>query len=518
MINSKAVSLGLRRLLFVAFVSLTIFSQFSCSKKSSSLLTDDFSYASTNDGFEVGQKEQSDNYEVVQESAITPNIFITKSMIVHNIIELNIDFDDNIEQIIIVRQKEDLNAPFFILIADYIQAFEHYQCTSKLESSATNWQNFNLSLMDVTGDNNLEIICNGYNSKEEQTLDIFKFDTSSIDSGIKFYPIFNYASSGSIDISYKEEVQPTPIEVQEVDPNESDMIKKDIYHFSYLTSKENPVGAYEFVSTSQIPKVKFDDIKLRQIMDNPSIDSKFEFLSGQWILESKAKQKCYLNFDYYNKSFCIYTNIEKKENESTLENYDHITIRKILYNRVQIDGRNENHSFKMTSLKIVYLTMNTISVEIYDNDSSIARLKPNSDYSGTYKKVDDNHLESLFSKQVPPPAKLPSVSGIFFDQLNNQYIFEYPYYKIISPSNEVIENGGYAIYYATVPIFEMVKFDQRGTISQKETYRFTHNVTKLENKLFTSITLSKGKITVHGFKEIDQKPLIIEQKLILPED
>ena len=436
-------------------------------------------------------------------------------MLLQNIIELNIDLDDNIEQILIVKEKQSLNAPFRLLIADYIQAFEHYQCTSQLETTATNLQNFNISLMDITGDSNLEIICTGYNNNDQQTLDIFKFDESSLASGISYFPIFKYASSGSIDISYDETRLPTPIEVQESDETSQDMIKKDIYQFSYLPTPSNPVGEYQFISSTQIPKIQFDDIKLRQVMDNPNIDSKFQLLAGQWLLESKKAKKYYLNFDYHNRSFCIYTNNEKNKNESTIENYNHIAIRKTLYNKVQIDGRNENHTFKLTSLRIVYLAMDTISVEIYDNDSSVARLKPNIDCSGTYRRIDNSHLMDLFSAQIPQNQQFPEINGIFLDQENNQYIFEYPYYKIKSTINVTTENGGYALYNTTVPIIEMVKFDQRRTIIEKRIYRLSHNVTKIDNKIFTALTLSEGKLSVHGFTQSNTPPLILEQKLIL---
>lgn len=444
--------------------------------------------------------------------SIPPKIAIPDHMPVLQTINMNIDSDAPDEQIILVKEGSDINARFKILIADYLQIFEYYALTSENITQATNVQSFQATPMDVIGDHNLEIVCTGYNKNNGQTIDIFKYDPASVSSGLKFINILSLSSAGSLELIHDKPGASYPVERQQEDMTPgSDIITKEIYTWSPDATGKSRIGSYRLSFQETLRKARVSDAKLRKIIQSPSKEARLNYLTGQWKLEAGSKSGVYLFFDFKDQTFSIYTDHSGLDGESNMENYYYLKYHRLLYNKIRLEGVNELHDFKKVRFYITYLTMDRMKVEVYDNDSSRARLKPNSSRSGYFSRISEEDLEGLALNRSEPEQKLPSISGIYNERPGKQYIFEYPFYKIKNKNNDIIQ-GGYAIYMADVPIMEMQTFDERGVVRSRQCYRFSYNESRTGRKLFRTITLIPGKLTVHGFEETSKDPLKLENE------
>lgn len=451
------------------------------------------------------------HYENMSLKKIYPKIAIPKEMPLIETIEVNLDSDDSEEQIILVKENREVNARFTILIADYIQLFEYCTLSSSNLTQATNIQSFQVSLLDVCGDKALEIVCTGINKNDGQTIDIFKYMPASVSSGLKYVNILSLTSTGTIDIIHGKEGEPMAIERQQIDSENQGIIRRDIFIWNPQALEYSPIGQYEYAYTERIQKKQINDLTLKKIIDDPGMGSKLDFLEGQWIQESEKKQKIYLFFDGKSKTFSIYCDNSKHRSESNIENYNDLIIRRAFYNRFNIEGKNEIHTFKITTLKVIFESTDLLKVEVYDNDSSIAKLKPNLERSGTFKRISKEELTQLRSHLFPQRKPLPNINGIYNERLGKQYIFNYPYFKIKKEESEVL-NGGYALYHSNVPILEMLTFNERGVVKKREVFKFDYVETQTGRKFFKTITLIPGKMTIHGFVETSKEPIKLENE------
>lgn len=499
--------LGRNWLLFLLFLSL-----FSCQKgyRDNSPFKDLNIHTADSPDYTT-QGIPTKHYESVTQKKIYPKIAIPKETPLIETIEVNLDSDDSEEQIILVKENPEVNARFKILIADYIQLFEYCTLSSSNLTQVTNIQSFQVSLLDVCADNALEIVCTGINKNDGKTIDIFKYTPDSVSSGLKYVNILSLASTGTIDIIHGEEGEPVVIERQQIDNINDSIIRKDVFIWNPQAVQQNPIGQYEYAYTESIQKKQINDLALKKIIEDSGMESKFNFLEGQWMQQEGKKRKIYLFFNSKTKTFSIYCDNSKNRGESNIENYKDLTIRRAFYNRFDIEGKNEIHSFKTTTLKVIFESTDLLKVEVYDNDSSIAKLKPNLERSGTFKRISKEELSQLRSHLFPEKKPLPDINGIYNERLGKQYIFNYPYFKIKKDESEMI-NGGYALYHSNVPILELLTFNERGVVKKREVFKFDYVETQTGRKFFKTITLIPGKMTIHGFVETSKEPIKLENE------
>lgn len=497
--------------LFFLFIPLS-FSIFSCNKERSNEI--EFNqYGSIT--------ETSTNYTLTDLpeisfannslKSIPPKISIPDNMLVIQTLNLNIDSDDADEQIISVKKNNDPNSLFKILIADYLQPFDYHILSSELLTQATNVQNFQVLLIDVEGDKNLEIVCTGFNKDEGQTIDIFKYDPKSLSTGLKYTSILSLSSTGSLELLDEARTGRIQIERQQEEDSPSDLIIRELFTWNPLPTEENPIGSYQLSSTQSLRKKKVSNAQLRKVIESSKLNDKFDYLKGQWILEEteKKSKETYLFFNLTKNQFNIYAD-DYKNSESSIENFIYQRYRRLPSNRFRIEGVSGIHDFKYISIVITYLTMTTILVDIYDNDSPVARSKPNYSRSGTYRRVLEEELvKTLVDRQNRP--KLPEINGIYNERLGKQYIFEYPYFRI-KGKNDKITHGGYAIYDADVPILEMQTFNDQGIVINRACYKFSYHESQIGRKTFKTITLIPGKLTLYGFEELEDEPIKLQNE------
>ena len=94
---------------------------------------------------------------------LTPKVPLDEREKLIKVINTNLDLDTNDEQILVLRQKEDPQGVLKIAVIDYDPVRTTYSRTWESLTNATNLRLLEISLTDVVGDHNLEIVCRGMN-------------------------------------------------------------------------------------------------------------------------------------------------------------------------------------------------------------------------------------------------------------------------------------------------------------------------------------------------------------------
>ena len=116
------------------------------------------------------EKKYSDNLD----KAPVPKIPMDTGQFIVTIIQTNLDLDTEDEQIVVHKISKGEDSPIIVDVVDFDSIRNKYVISWEYETKATNVRSFNLSLLDVTGDHNLEIICSGSYGNDTQTLDILQ--------------------------------------------------------------------------------------------------------------------------------------------------------------------------------------------------------------------------------------------------------------------------------------------------------------------------------------------------------
>ncbi len=231
--------------------------------------------------------EAATEAEVKQTSAIPlePNETLLE------LYSFNLDFDDEEEQILVVRESDDPSGRVKVILADYSPFTKRWTRAWKGTTLVTKVKTVQVSVNDLIGDHNLNIICTGMNDANEQTMTVY-WKAEGLDGrhGDAFIPIFEQAGAAVLiestdrPDSYKlgqSNAESWPISVWKADTgsgNYLDQIREQwVWDF---TEK-----AYVSRSTERIPGASIARKMAEAILDgNPETFK--GFLDGTWYKES----------------------------------------------------------------------------------------------------------------------------------------------------------------------------------------------------------------------------------------
>lgn len=203
----------------------------------------------------------------------------------------NLDFDDEEEQILVIRESDDPKGIIKVVLADYSPLSRKWTRSWKGSSLVTKNKTFQVSVNDLIGDHNLNIVCTGMNDSNEQTMTIY-WKSQELDQkqGTTFLKVFEQSGSAVIveeverPDSYKlgqSNADSWPISVWKADPSSGNYLDqlKELWRWSF-TDK-----AYILISTESIPGASIARKKAESILDGTADTFKM-FLDGTWYKES----------------------------------------------------------------------------------------------------------------------------------------------------------------------------------------------------------------------------------------
>ena len=145
-------------------------------------------------------KASEEPYPLLAEQDLTPKAPLEPGEKLLKVINLNLDLDRQEEQILIFRGEDSMDSTIHIAVLDYEEVIKDYRRTWKGSTLATDIRSFSVSLADLIGDHNLEIICAGMSSDNRQSLTIFRKTKQANKTGLFYTDILRLRANGTIEI------------------------------------------------------------------------------------------------------------------------------------------------------------------------------------------------------------------------------------------------------------------------------------------------------------------------------
>lgn len=223
-------------------------------------------------------------------------------------LDMNLDEDEDLEQVIVVKHSLAESAKISILIADFQPATGSYFRLWKGETLAAKPNAFVVQPRDLLGDGSVELLCFGIDDSNYQTLTVFRraprgsaayvsiFAATGLTIAVEDQPDDTSRKSAAISVFEPAAGGDSPLDQ-----------KKAIYAW-------NPArNAYRQESETFVPGAKIEQLFINKIATGRAGD--FEsYLDGLWIKEAAAQNpSVLLYFDAKRRQITIHSNQEKQE-------------------------------------------------------------------------------------------------------------------------------------------------------------------------------------------------------------
>lgn len=203
----------------------------------------------------------------------------------------NLDYDDEEEQVLVVRDSDDATGVVKIVLADYSPFTRKWTRSWKGSTLVTKNKTFQVSVNDLIGDHNLNIVCTGMDDANNQTMTVYwKSQDAYRDQQAAYIKILEQAGSAVLvesrdrPDSYKlgqSNAESWPVSVWKEDAGSGNYLDqiKETWQWSFADE------AYVLAGTVSIPGASIARQKAESILDGTAETFK-AFLDGTWYKES----------------------------------------------------------------------------------------------------------------------------------------------------------------------------------------------------------------------------------------
>lgn len=409
------------------------------------------------------------------ESQTEPFVGIPDDYTLFHVISENINANEYQEQILITKEKNTLDSSIVLFIVHFDPLLNSYVISNRLKSKATAIENFNVQLADLTGNFNLELVCQGTNTAGETTLDIFTEQTGESETDLPVYKsILSLAVRGLIEIRYQDRTQPEYINKTANGIAFPVTAKKESSEINFTIEETYTWDEKDFMYKKTAENKVSDNIKdpatLRKVIGETAdsfadmIDGAWKFAGSDTILFLNRKIMKIELYDY-----------------DSVESYTWTQTHKSLYNRFTIQGYNDYIKFIILSLRITVLTPNEILIDVYDVNSNSVTFKKNIPLSGKYTRLGN---QDIFGQNGNRKINIDwELTGTYISETNRRILFSGDRFTLYDG------NGSTSGY------FSLYSLNKTDTVLSLKTISPTFAVVKTENMLirFTE-TRRDGKI------------------------
>ncbi len=505
--------------LFLIF--LFILSFFACERSGESGRTyrteaKEISLGDSGNGREISPQRREDDVEVDKP---VPRVSVPPEAQLIQLLEVNLDLDRNDEQILALKDTSNGSEGIRLLIADYDTIRDKYIVTWSGRTKTNSRRSFNISVIDVTGDHNLEILCNGITEEGLQTIDIFRRTTSPDQLGLYFESILSIAVKGTIELVEEKRTQAyqkgqrsgIAHPVLTTTRDESSERLGDIIKTTYVWRSGS--GSYHRVKTEKIPGQEIEDKHLRELLRGGK--ENFEaFLHGPWLLtdQSEAPLSRYIiHFDEANEMLTLYSG-------SIQESYVWTNSYRFLADSISISGDNTIVPFMRIYLSVFVEDLSTVRITMYDVNSHNGSRSTNSTWSGTYQKIGPSMQKSFLRLPMNMHENIdrPGLTGMYRNDSGMSFYFDPPYFTL-HDNNESIR-GGFSTYTFGTDILDLRIIDDKGLVVDRQSYSFDFIEEEKETEILRRLVLRPGRVERTGFIPTDSKALIFQQREIIQDE
>ncbi len=449
----------------------------------------------------ITQNEVTKNTVNTTDNENIPKVTVNPDYFLIDLIDTNLDLDTDDEQILIVKDNSFTGSPVKVLVADFDYIMNSYSISWEAETSCDNSRSFLLTLTDITGDHNLEIVCSGTDLDGKETLNIYRRTHSRGGLLLNFSEIIKLKVDGNIEIKEEKRTQAYqsgisggisfPIIVTKTDPLSDNIL--DLIQKTYFWRNQDAL--YKLISEEKIPGDEIENIKLRELYRSGREYFK-SFLNGPWMLSSSDSSLA------YNKPFVFFD----PENEQIVfsdndfqEIYIWKTSSKTLSNTLQITCTNDLVPFLDVSLSVRILDLNNISIRFKDNSVHNNRNTESQVWTGSYFKLSLDTQRDLIRdfRSNSSESIIPLLSGYYRSDTGDEIFFDTPDYTLKTGKNTI--NGGFYLFDNGIKIAEFMILNENNLVKQTLSYKYDYFEEINETEIIRTIILIPGDLTITGF-------------------
>jgi len=337
------------------------------------------------------------------------------------------DRDGSEEQIIAYRNLLEENNPIYITYVDFDNDTKKYKRLWSVSTGITKPGTLSLSMIDLTGDHNNDIVVTGMNQNDEQVLDVFKIygankteqheeedalNNSNSRSNNKLYKeIVNIAVNGTITIDEKERSQPYQLGFANGESFNIIERARDISSSGGMDQIEtiwryNPIkDVYEILSRKRILGSHIEAAQMNELLRSGDRNKFEQFVNGLWYHvsnEGTVDSNQYIYFDTLNRDVIFYSD----DTEQVYRWQNSYATRYGIYITTQ------NISVPTLNRKITIELESLDSISIRVNEDVRMKIAMSAPWNGSYKKAQQNNPKKTASVS-------PYIEGKYNSPLGN---------------------------------------------------------------------------------------------------
>ncbi len=454
-------------------------------------------------GDTVESTVMDDEYTPMDTEDLTPKLPLGSNESLLRVLNVNLDLDRLEEQIIVIKEKNSVNSYISIAILDYDNVIKDYRRTWQGKTLSTNIRGFTITLSDLIGDHNMELICSGVSLEGKQSLTVFRKTKGDGSPGIYYSEIFNLQANGAIEIleierskSYQSGLRDGlsfPI-ISTVQNTESDNIMDLIKSTFYW---DFPSRQYVKVNEEKLLGRELENEQLGEIYRSTH-EVFIEHIDGPWMMNNGSET--IINFDADEQRITFYS-------DETQEVYIWTNSYKLLKNVLMVSGRNEliNHVENVITIRM--LNLNTLQISVRDIDTQTRIKNPNDFWSGQFFYLSDDIRRGMNAPRQEKPT--PKLYGTYTGDTGTQIFFDGTIFEYSSEDESF--RGGYSMYYIDEYIFSLRIFDKNGIPEKTRTFRYEFEEENYENTIQRILTLYEGRMLIFGFESFNNPRMRFEQ-------
>ncbi len=432
-----------------------------------------------------------------------PKVPLERGEILASVLNCNLDLDASEEQILVLRRQEEPDAPLRIAVADYDSVREAYVRTWEGTTSATNPRLFEISVQDLVGDHNQEIVCRGVNGRGEMVLDVFRKTPSPTGLGLYFTEICQLAADGSIDIVEVHRPEgyllgqkngPSyPIHAYSRDKESANMLDRIDYTYQW----QYPQNRYVLTGQAKLPGVVVQEAQLRELFSDPSVERFEKYLSGPWLLSGASGRQEIILFDPEARQISIFSG-------QVEEIYEWQTSARVSSNWLYIAASNESIGWVKKYINVAVVALNTIEFSMRGSEEWDRS-------GGRYLRLTDDLQNNLLAdRATKDEAPGPELRGVYRGTEGAEIIFDPPRFTWIEPARQY--SGGFAVFRLDREVLYLRGLDARGLPAGESAYLLDYAQTSEGPVRIRRLTLTPARLGVHGAEAISDKRLVFEQR------
>jgi hypothetical protein len=421
----------------------------------------------------------------------------------------NLDSDDEEEQILVVRRSDDTDGLIRIVVADYSPQSRRWSRTWDGATLATKIKTFQITISDLLGDHDMNIICTGMNDANEQTMTVFWRLAAEGDQRLRFASIFQGSgdavlvnSSDRAD-SYKlgqSNAESWSISIWRADPSAGNFLDqiKETWNWSA------PAGSYNPTSTERIPGASIARRIAETILDGTT--ETFEhFLDGIWYKQSTdplSDSALFVTFQPRDGAVLFSA-------QGIVEIYEWENSNSTRYG-LYIACRNQSVRNLRRLMDVELVSTDTINLRVFQD----LRIKADiaAKWDGQYRKLGSEMAKAFRVSPAKAIHTKPELDGLYASDDGTELRLTGSTYTL--ELEGILETGGFAVFEISGQAILDLRALQVGDIAANTrrswiVSRSSRN--DADGKPVSALSLSPVRIGVAGPEPMDGPTLVLER-------